>query len=137
MKYTLSIDGESHVNESTVAPDDVSSFSNGTHPYEPTLNGEWEFSIPNVSSDAIQEAVQNGDLPFIQDYIKMNCMFSIDSVVSDGQTVLHHACVNGQFHVVKYVVGELHADVNRPTMEGKTALHFACQHGNVEIVRYF
>jgi ankyrin repeat protein len=133
---------DSSLDTSNVTLDDVSSSTSST----PASKEEWVISVPASDpgteqtllgvSKSIEEAVKNGDIEFIQAFLKNDSSFSIDSVVSDGKTVLHHACVNGHLEVVKYVVKELHADVNVSTIDGKGALHFACKHGHTEVVQF-
>eukprot|EP00911_Craspedida_sp_UC1_P000432 UC1_evm1s326 len=54
-----------------------------------------------------------------------------------GHTPLTAACWFGQLHVVKFLVGEAGASIERATTgEGQTPLHVASTHGQMEIIIY-
>jgi ankyrin repeat protein len=48
----------------------------------------------------------------------------------------HRFAPNGMLAAVKYLVEELHADVNARDHEGNTALHHAAARGDVEMIQY-
>src|SRR5580765_3090943 len=48
----------------------------------------------------------------------------------------HRFAPGGMLAAVKYLVEELHADVNAPDHEGNTALHHAAARGDVEMIQY-
>ena len=48
----------------------------------------------------------------------------------------HRFAPNGMLAAVKYLVEELHADVNARDHEGHTALHHAASRGDVEMIQY-
>ncbi|MCC6990621.1 MAG: ankyrin repeat domain-containing protein, partial [Acidobacteria bacterium] len=48
----------------------------------------------------------------------------------------HHYAPSGMMAAVKYLVEELHADVNAKDHEGNTAMHNAAARGDVEMIRY-
>jgi ankyrin repeat protein len=48
----------------------------------------------------------------------------------------HRFAPGGMLAAVKYLIEELHADVNAPDHEGNTALHHAAARGDVEMIQY-
>jgi ankyrin repeat protein len=52
-----------------------------------------------------------------------------------GDSSLHHACRNGEFGVVKFLVVN-GADVSAKNVNGSTALYHACDNGNLELVEF-
>jgi len=48
----------------------------------------------------------------------------------------HRFAPGGMLAAVRYLVEELHADVNAPDHEGNTALHHAAARGDVEMIQY-
>ena len=48
----------------------------------------------------------------------------------------HHFAPTGMIAAVKYLVEELHADVNAVDHEGNTAMHNAAARGDVEMIKY-
>jgi ankyrin repeat protein len=84
------------------------------------------------------EAAATGDLDGL-----MECMndYDIDvdtrgNVDSLGSTALHNACWYGRMNIVKYLIEERYANVEKKDYNGKRPLQFACRTGRYRIVNY-
>jgi len=83
-----------------------------------TTSGKYfhEFSSPESSSSMIFRFVNSTD--------------------EHGRTALFFACANGHLDVVKILVNEFNADIEKTTKtDESTALHWACLNGHSEVVK--
>ena len=60
----------------------------------------------------------------------------VNSTDEHGRTALFFACANGHLDVVKILVNEFNADIEKTTKtDESTALHWACLNGHSEVVK--
>ncbi|CAL8100952.1 unnamed protein product [Orchesella dallaii] len=67
-----------------------------------------------------------------QDSNVVNCL----SLKKSGDTALHLCAINGYLDMMRYLVEEENANLEKINLEGKTALHDAAQFSQLEIVEY-
>lgn len=82
---------------------------------------------PTAKLDDVRDALQNGNLPIIQDYIRTHPTFLIDASIMDtdgNKNMLHCACIYGHLHIVEYLLKELQANVHTITSTGGNTTPF-------------
>eukprot|EP00607_Mallomonas_marina_P002706 CAMPEP_0182438426 /NCGR_PEP_ID=MMETSP1167-20130531/85765_1 /TAXON_ID=2988 /ORGANISM="Mallomonas Sp, Strain CCMP3275" /LENGTH=1237 /DNA_ID=CAMNT_0024631793 /DNA_START=216 /DNA_END=3929 /DNA_ORIENTATION=- len=93
--------------------------------------------VPRVDPNAFAicfARVQAGDVPgLVHEIVKLH----VNTIMDDeGRSLLHKACIEGHFEMVRYLseVGE--ADFSLIDNYGSTALFYATQKGHIKIVEY-
>jgi len=79
-------------------------------------------------------AVKHGDLEKIE-YIAKTAKVDWNEVTIGRRTLLHHACLEGHLHIVKYLLEEKNVLISQDKNKS-SPLHLACISGNVQLVEY-
>ncbi|XP_067659864.1 putative ankyrin repeat protein RF_0381 [Haliotis asinina] len=57
----------------------------------------------------------------------------LTTVDSDGNNILHIACIGGNVEIVKHILSKVNVDINSRGLNGKTPLMFAINFGHVKV----
>ncbi|XP_067659823.1 putative ankyrin repeat protein RF_0381 isoform X2 [Haliotis asinina] len=57
----------------------------------------------------------------------------LTTVDSDGNNILHIACIGGNVEIVKHILSNVNVDINSRGLNGKTPLMFAINFGHVQV----
>ncbi len=83
--------------------------------------------------EGLGAAVEEGHVDVVRELLGLGV--AVDGVDESGETALVRASRYGRADVVRVLVVEGGADVNKAGMEGKTPLIWACRNGEVDVVQ--
>ena len=84
----------------------------------------------------VMDVVQSGDVSELKRFLEQKeGKLDVNFFDKDGQTALHHSCINGNFELVKVLV-KFGADTTLANWDGWNPLHIATFGGHHDIVLY-
>ena len=87
------------------------------------------------TSPILHEVVKQGDVAIVTHFVtKIGC--SINTRHEDGNTLLHVACNNNHFPIVKLLTSHEECYIETRDLNGRSALHIAAQQGHLQIVKH-
>ncbi|XP_023225466.1 notch-regulated ankyrin repeat-containing protein-like [Centruroides vittatus] len=89
----------------------------------------------NSYHDVFQKALRQGDTSELQRILQTKKGFNVNSYDHEGQTPLHHSCLDGNLELVKLLV-KFGADVRLANRDGWSALHIAAYGGHQDIALF-
>jgi len=85
---------------------------------------------------ALFEAAKTGNLDQLKQLLEGRPHYiNYSNQLSSNHTVLHVACLNGQYETVRWLVAQSQLFPNMSDKEGRTALHMCCEKGDLTMVR--
>lgn len=92
-------------------------------------------SVQLKSLEPFLTCCENGFLTDVKQWKEVEGV-DVNACDAQGFTGLHLACRYGRWEVVRYLVGEAGASMNRQTKTGRTPLHEACFNGHLDVAEY-
>ena len=87
----------------------------------------------HVDADNYFDLCKSGNLEKLRSVLNVE---NKDQVDENEMTVLMWACDRGSLEIVKFLVDELKADLNKQDSDGQTCLHYAVSCEHLELVKY-